>query len=63
MYLHSLGALENLCACTRLKEKSINVTMILISFNVLDFIQMYTLEFVRSGFLSSNYEVQAGVNY
>lgn len=39
-----------------------NVTMILRSYNILDFIQMYRLEFVRSGFLSSNYEVQVDVN-
>lgn len=67
MHLHSLGALENLCVCTELKGELhcyyYNVTMILRSCNVLNFIQIYTVVFVRSGLWPSKRKVQIGVNY
>lgn len=67
MHLHSSGTLENLCVCTRLQRKVhcryYNVTMILRPCNVLNFIQIYTVVFVRSGLLSLKWKAQIGVNY
>lgn len=67
MHLHSSGALENLCVCTGLQGKVqcyyYNVTVILRPCDVLNFIQIYTIVFFRSGLLSLKWKAQIGVNY